>query len=110
MANLPDKAQVSIAMNRLAPYQEEFQKDIFRTTRELADAPVMTPQQQVAGFDPLQQAALTAGQEQILGVRDPETGQLLQAGTGIGGYQHCCKKRFLVLALLLVRLSCRRHV
>ena len=87
MENLPDKADVSIAMNRLAPYQEEFQKDIFRTTRELADAPIMTPEQQVAGFNPLQQAALTAGQEQILGVRDPETGQLLQAGTGIGGYQ-----------------------
>lgn len=87
MENLPDKAEVSIAMNRLAPYQEEFQKDIFRTTRELADAPIMTPEQRVAGFDPLQQAAITAGQEQILGVRDPETGQLLQAGTGIGGYQ-----------------------
>lgn len=87
MENLPDKAEVSIAMNRLAPYQEEFQKDIFRTTRELADTPIMTPEQRVAGFNPLQQAAITQGQEQILGVRDPETGQLLQAGMGIGGYQ-----------------------
>ena len=87
MANLPKKAEVSIAMNRLAPYQEEFQKDIFRTTRELADAPIMTPEQRVAVFNPLQQAAITQGQEQILGVRDPETGQLLQAGMGIGGYQ-----------------------
>ena len=87
MENLPDKAEVSIAMNRLAPYQEEFQKDIFRTTRELADAPIMTPEQRVAVFNPLQQAAITQGQEQILGVRDPETGQLLQAGMGIGDYQ-----------------------
>lgn len=85
--NLPKEAQVSVGMTRLAPYQEEFQKDIFRTTRELADAPIFTPEQQVAGFDPLQQAAITAGQGQILGVRDPETGQIVSGGTGIGGYQ-----------------------
>jgi hypothetical protein len=85
--SLPKKADVSVTMSRLAPYQEEMQKDIFRSARALADHPVMTPEQQVAGFDPLQQAAITAGQEQILGVRDPETGQLISEGTGIGGYQ-----------------------
>ena len=87
MANLPDDAQVQIGMTRLSPYQEEFQKDIFRSARELADVPLYTPDRQVAGFDPLQQAAITAGQEQILGVRDPETGQIVSGGTGIGGYQ-----------------------
>lgn len=87
MANLPEEAQVSIGMTRLSPYQEEFQKDIFRSARSLADTPVYTPDRQVAGFDPLQQAAITAGQEQILGVRDPETGQIVSGGMGIGGYQ-----------------------
>ena len=88
MANLPDDAQVQIGMTRLSPYQEEFQKDIFRSARELADVPIMTPDRQVAGFDPLQQAAITAGQEQILGRRDPVTGDIVAGtGTGIGGYQ-----------------------
>lgn len=88
MANLPEDAQVQIGMTRLAPYQEEFQKDIFRSARELADVPLFTPDRQVAAFDPLQQAAITAGQEQILGRRDPETGEIVAGtGTGIGGYQ-----------------------
>lgn len=69
MENLPDDAQVGISMTRLSPYQEEFQKDIFRTTRELADVPVMTPERRVAGFDPLQQRAIELG------------------AAGIGGYQ-----------------------
>ena len=89
MANLPEEAQVSIGMTRLAPYQEEFQKDIFRTTRELADAPIMTPEQRVAGFDPLQQRAIELGaagigsyqpllQEAQAGTR-AATGQALRA-------------------------------
>lgn len=86
-AFVPDDAQVGISMTRLAPYQEAFQKDIFRSARALADTPIMTPDRQVAGFDPLQQAAITAGQEQILGRRDPVTGQIVGGGTGIGGYQ-----------------------
>ena len=59
--SLPKKAQVGIQMNRLAPYQEGFQKDIFRAARDLANAPILTPEQQVAGFDPLQQQAIELG-------------------------------------------------
>ena len=60
-ANLPEKAQVGISMTRLAPYQEGFQKDIFRAARDLARNPIMTPDRQVAGFDPLQQRAIELG-------------------------------------------------
>ena len=59
--NLPKSAQVGIQMNRLAPYQEGFQKDIFRAARDLAGAPILTPEQQVAQFDPLQQRAIQLG-------------------------------------------------
>lgn len=84
---IPDDAQIGVTMTKLAPYQEAFQKDIFRSAAALADTPIMIPDRQVADFNPLQQAAITAGQEQILGRRDPVTGEILSGGTGIGGYQ-----------------------
>lgn len=45
-------------------------------------------EQYVQGFDPLQQAAIEQTREQVIGTRDPLTGELVSGGTGIGGYQN----------------------